>query len=316
VGLHTGVAGIGFATARVGELTGDPALVSQAVEHMTALSQAASEKPLLDFISGSSGAICVLLALHRTHHDDRLRDLADAFGTDIVRRGTVEDGIWTWSNAELSGATQWHQMLNGFAHGASGLAVALLELYAATGRDEFRQAALGAVAYEDQFVDAKEDNWKDLRIEGDGPAHSDGHTMAWCHGAPGIALARLRAMELLPDRAAEFLASVDIALRGTERHATKQLSAQAFDVTNCHGLAGLAEPFVVASRVLGETAFLQRGRRLWAEALRRREENAVWLSGVGSGGKNHSLMIGMAGAGYGLLRAYDPAQIRSVLLPE
>ena len=196
------------------------------------------------------------------------------------------------------------------------LALALFELHAATGRDEYREAAFGAVAYEDQFLDPKENNWKDLRAEGEQPVQSDGHTMAWCHGAPGIALARLRAIELLPDRATELRASADIALRGTERHAATQLSAQAFDVTSCHGLAGLAEPFVLASRVLGDSTFLQRARSLWSDALRRREENAVWLSGVGSGGKNHSLMIGMAGAGYGLLRAHDPVQTPSLLLPE
>ena len=47
-----------------------------------------------------------------------------------------------------------------------------------------------------------------------------------------------------------------------------------------------------------------RAQMFWADAIRRREEKATWLSGVGSGGKNHSLMIGIAGAGYGLLRAF------------
>ena len=46
-------------------------------------------------------------------------------------------------------------------------------------------------------------------------ALSSGHTLAWCHGAPGIALVRLRAMELVPDLAAELRPSIAIALRGT-----------------------------------------------------------------------------------------------------
>ena len=315
LGLHTGVSGIAYAMVKTGQLLDEPTLVSEGAELARAAACDRSETLILDFISGTSSAICSLLGLHRSLGDDRLRDCADVLGQDLVRRGSRDNGAWIWSNADLSGAAQWPRMLNGLAHGASGVAIALLELYVATGRVEYLDAGRGAFAYEDQFVDTEKGNWQDLRGEADEPGLRSGHTLAWCHGAPGIALARLRAMELLPDLAAELRPSIAIAMRGTETHATTQLKADAFDVTSCHGLAGLIEPFVMGSRVLGDPSLLLRARMFWADAIRRREERATWLSGVGSGGKNHSLMIGIAGAGYGLLRAYDPQHTPSVLLP-
>jgi lantibiotic biosynthesis protein len=316
LGLHTGLSGIAFALVTTGQVIGEPPLVSEGAELAQAVVSDRREAPLLDFIAGASSAICVLLALHRSLGDERLRQTADTLGQELIRRGTRQNALWTWSNADLSGAPQWPRMLNGLAHGASGVAIALLELYAATGRDEYREAGLGAFAHEDQFIDSEQGNWQDLRNDTqEGPGDRSGHTIAWCHGAPGICLARLRAIQLMPELSAELRSSIAVALRGTEAHATSQLKGGAFDVTSCHGLAGLTEPFVMGSAVLDDPSLLLQAQKFWIEAIRRRDEKATWLSGVGSGGKNHSLMLGISGVGYGLLRAYDPQGTPSILLP-
>jgi lantibiotic biosynthesis protein len=316
VGLHIGVTGVAFASARAGLLLGIDDLVAEGVALATRAADEAGDRPYLDFVSGSSSAICALLVMSRYPGGDGLHGSAEALGRDIIGRAARDNG-WSWSNADVSGGTQWARPLNGLAHGAAGLGIALIELHAKTGDPAFRDAGLGAFDYEDQFVNDAKGNWDDLRVDpaADAGAGSMPHTLAWCHGAPGISLTRLRAHQVLPDRGEHLRGSIAIALRGTLQHARSQLEGSAFDVTSCHGLAGLIEPFVLASQVFGDPSYLSRARELWGEAFHRRDEKATWMSGVGTGGKNPSLMLGSAGLGYGLLRAFDPERVPSVLLP-
>ena len=54
------------------------------------------------------------------------------------------------------------------------------------GRDEFAKAASECIAFENSSYDAERNNWPDLRGDGE-PAWP----CQWCHGAPGIGLARI-----------------------------------------------------------------------------------------------------------------------------
>ena len=76
--------------------------------------------------------------------------------------------------------------LNGMSHGAAGFAYALTSLAAATGRDDFAKAAAECIAFENSSYDAARHNWPDLRAAG-----APGWPCQWCHGAPGIGLARI-----------------------------------------------------------------------------------------------------------------------------
>src|SRR6516165_2231830 len=72
------------------------------------------------------------------------------------------------------------------SHGAAGFAYALASLAAASGREQFADAAAECIAFEDQTYDPARHNWPDLRVPGQ-PVFP----CQWCHGAPGIGLARL-----------------------------------------------------------------------------------------------------------------------------
>src|SRR5262249_60602800 len=76
--------------------------------------------------------------------------------------------------------------LSGMCHGLAGFAYALASLAAARGREDFADAAAECIAFEDQSYDPARPNWPDLRAAGQ-PVWP----CQWCHGAPGIGLARL-----------------------------------------------------------------------------------------------------------------------------
>ena len=96
--------------------------------------------------------------------------------------------------------------LTGLAHGGSGIALSLMELHAATGRPEMLDLAREAFAYEDRFYSAARGNWLDVRFphSTDGEEPEGRFQVAWCHGAPGIAIARLRAAQIDTDRAEDY----------------------------------------------------------------------------------------------------------------
>src|ERR671915_222589 len=83
--------------------------------------------------------------------------------------------------------------LTGFSHGTAGIAWALLELAALTGEEHFRKAALDAIAYERDLFSPEAGNWPHLGDD------NNPFWVTWCHGAPGIGLARLCSLRHLDD---------------------------------------------------------------------------------------------------------------------
>jgi lantibiotic modifying enzyme len=119
----------------------------------------------------------------------------------------------------------------GFAHGAAGIAWALLALFARTREERFRTAARGGIAYERSMFCAEAGNWRDLRD----PEHVHFPT-AWCHGAPGIGLARPFAVSLLEDEG--IRADIATALQ------TTLATGFGFNHSLCHGDLGNLELLV------------------------------------------------------------------------
>ena len=129
------------------------------------------------------------------------------------------------------------------SHGAAGIAWALLQLAAATGDRRFREAAEAGLAYERSLYVAERRNWPDLRSgseEGDG---SPNFLSTWCHGAPGIALARLDGLRHLDDGTVRE--EIAIALETTLREGFGRGHCQ------CHGDLGNLEPLLLAQDRLG-----------------------------------------------------------------
>ena len=74
------------------------------------------------------------------------------------------------------------------------MGLALLEAGVALENEAMVTAGARAFAYEDFVFDADEGNWPDFRL----PDDEQSFMLGWCAGAPGIGLARMRALELLP----------------------------------------------------------------------------------------------------------------------
>ncbi len=310
VGGFEGWGGLIWTLTHLGRLWDDGALLAEAGAIAERLPALIAKDTALDIVNGTAGGLAGLLALHRTAPADRLLAVAVAGGEHLLAQARpMERGVGWTSSATSSLAAQ---PMAGFAHGAAGIAWVLLELAAATGDGRFRAAALEAFEYERGLYVPEQRNWRDVRqLEklllarrvGD-----DTFMMAWCHGAPGAGLARLRALRHVDDP----------ALRAEARIALESTAATGFDRSHClcHGDLGNVEIFLQAAEILDD------GGRWRAEAERitgfvlASVAERGWKCGLPSALEVPGLMAGLAGIGYGFLRLASPEQVPSVLLLE
>ena len=310
--FHCGHLGVAYAARRAGLLTDRAELVLQATSLLDRVIEAVSSPHELDVIGGNAGAIPVLLSLARESGLERCYDLAIALGEELCRTAVDQGSGWAWEPEAASGSGMGPVPQTGLSHGASGMGLALFELYGATGRRDLLEIARGAFAFEDALFDPENGNWPDLRRNIERPNFA----RAWCHGAPGIALARLRAGMLDHEQRENYHARARLAIATTLGAIEENLETACSDATLCHGLAGLGEIVWLTGQMLDDPAYRDRALDLGRTLINRHSDSEVWPSGVPSRGPNPSLMLGIAGVGYWLLRLHAPQQVPSVLLME
>ncbi|HEY6989665.1 MAG TPA: lanthionine synthetase LanC family protein, partial [Bryobacteraceae bacterium] len=303
-GFYSGALGIIYTALELGR-------IEQALNLLESLSPDEVDRQGLDVISGSAGAIPVLLRIHQKYPGDSLMDLAVRHGERLLRTAHRNGEGWTWNT--LSASAGRH--LTGFSHGTAGIAWALLELFRAVGNTEYRVAAGHALAYERTEFSQMHRNWPDFRPMNERTPPGTGepsYSVAWCHGAPGIGLSRLRAYSILADDVC--LAEAEIALATTmQLLGAPALANQNFSL--CHGAGGNAELLIEAAVVLGRSNLRAAAENAgWYGIETYLKARRPWPCGVVPGGETPNLMLGLAGIGHFYLRLCDPVKTPSVLI--
>jgi type 2 lantibiotic biosynthesis protein LanM len=244
----------------------------------------------LDIMGGSAGAILGLLRLYRDTQSSDVLKRATKCGEYLLGQTRVgSEGRRSWS-----GQGSGSHGLNGMSHGAAGFAYALASLSAATGRDEFAQAASECIAFENASYDAERTNWPDLRVDGE-----RGWPCQWCHGAPGIGLARI-AMAKQGGLDVKLLRTdIKNALTGVERGWLGQVD------TLCCGTLGSIEFFCEAGNALGRSDLAELASRRLATLLETASSTGDFRWNSGNRQFNLGLFRGLAGVGYTSLRQVD-----------
>ena len=315
--FYSGLVGIAYSAANVGTRIGDEQLIEQGVQLALRAIETRDGDNLLDVINGNAGSIPPLLWLSTLPGGESLGASALALADELAAASIRDDRTWRWDNDRACGHGMGPKPLCGYAHGASGMGLALIEAGVHHGRDELVDGGLAAFRYEDGLFDGEHQNWPDLReYDADGaeetPAPRVAYMVAWCHGAAGIGLARLRAFHLLAERRSELRLGVTRALESTSAQLNR--IGPEIDASPCHGRAGLAETLLYATEVLGVATHADYVHAMWRHFLKARKAEAPWPCGVASGINNPSLMLGHAGIGHGILRADDTVSTPSALI--
>jgi lantibiotic modifying enzyme len=213
---------------RVGQLTGDDALIEEAVRRSHEV--AALPTPSPDLYNGFAGVARAVALVAAATADPGVVALAARTGDELIRRATVTDDGWCWEFPAGFGSMSVAPQL-GYAHGAAGVAGALLDVYELTGEERFAAAA-------DRGLDWLAHQSLPASPGGRGvgwPSQPGGpiHAPAWCHGAGGIGLAFLDAARL-----GVRADALDIALGAAEYLLAR---GRVISPCQCHGLAGHLE---------------------------------------------------------------------------
>lgn len=317
LGLYSGALGVVFAAARVGILLGEEHVVRRAAELLARLLMRQRQSEGLeireyDLLSGDAGTIVALLVLQDVLQDPSFISIARDLGDRLVRGAVQSNRGWSWGSP-----THHHRRnLIGLAHGTSGIGHALLELFAATGDTRYRSAAARAHEYERSWFDSSQGNWPDFRErvgrQKFGTRSYDFSTF-WCHGAPGIGLARLGAYDITNDTTCKEEAC--LALNTTCKMLETALGSGSVNYSLCHGLAGNVDVLLHARSIL-PAYWDSKASLAWevAEAgiARSSKRGGTWSCGVEKA-ETPGLLLGLAGIGYFCLRLHDPA-VPSVLM--
>jgi lantibiotic modifying enzyme len=314
--FFSGHLGVVYVTHQVAVLTREERLTAPIGALLGDIAAARAKAHVFDLIGGNAGAIPALLALDRVPVWQGSRDLAVALGEDLCRAAQPCGDFVTWDPKEANGPGSGSIPLTGLAHGAAGIGLALLELYGATSRQEFLEVGRRAFAYEDSVFNREQGNWPDFRSYPGEPSGSGSpsYALAWCHGAPGIALSRLRAMSLDVAHREPLVAMARVGLETMLGAIERRSRLPCQDATLCHGLIGLNEVLWTAGTLLAEEAYQTFARSIALGLIESYGRGGDWPTGVASGGPNPSLMLGTAGIGYHFLRLDSPEHVRPILV--
>ncbi len=294
IGAFTGWSGIVYTLTHLGVLWSDPTLFIEAERLVAPLVELIGGDQQLDIIGGAAGCLLALSSLYHCRPSENVLRAARDCGDHLLQSSTeMPEGIG-WVREDLG-----PKPLTGFAHGNAGVAYALVRLGALTGEARFTYAAREALRYERSCFAREHGNWPDLRVR-----KVADFAVAWCHGAPGIGLARLCSLRYVDDPLfrSEIAAALDTTM------------AQGFgsNHTLCHGDLGNLDLLLHAARALSEPRWDLHAHEIAARILEAAKRTG-WICGNPSGLESPGLMTGLAGIGYELLRLAEPDRVPAVL---
>jgi type 2 lantibiotic biosynthesis protein LanM len=301
IGGFNGWGGLIYGLTHLGVLWSDEALLQEAEDLALSLGPRIDQDEHNDLIAGAAGCLLPLLRLHRARPSRAVRELALRCGERLVDRAqAMERGIgWV---VPIIGP----QPIGGMSHGSAGIALALFNLWGESGDERFRRTALEALEYDRSLYSPEHRNWLDLRAEAAETSTEEPslYPCSWCHGAPGIGLARLASLPFHSNP--EVLQEIETAVETTlEKGFGRNHSL-------CHGDLGNLELILEAARTRGDGALRARAGRIAAGILQGMDERG-WLYGLPEGAEPLGLMVGLAGVAYGLARAAEPDRLPCVL---
>jgi lantibiotic modifying enzyme len=297
IGGAVGLGAFLYVFTRMSAWLAEPSLLKEACDVATLLTEERiTGDKSLDVMYGSAGALLGLLALEKEAPEKQAIEaqlLARALscGEHLLQRRASSQGeprAWPYND----GAP-----IAGFAHGASGIAYSLLRLAERTGREEFMAAAFEGLAFEKHRYSSEQANWYSS------PERQESAMIAWCNGAPGVALSRLYFVRYA-DKSDSVIQELEIALN------TTRTAKEAISGFPCCGNIGRAEVLFQAANILDRQDLLQAARHLAGRVVERAAGN--WY-GPQAEGSNPAFFRGVSGIGYGLLRFSGTKPLPSIL---
>jgi lantibiotic biosynthesis protein len=270
------------------------------------------QKSGIDIIDGIASAILSLIGFCQNGKNQFLKPYITELGDYLISIAQQEHKGLSWNTMK---GVKFN--LTGYAHGSSGFIHAFIELYNFTKEKKYLDIVYQAQLYENSHFIKEQYNWPDFRnfeAVASKASLSTSSTYncscAWCHGAPGIGLSRLRCFEITKDKI--FLKDANIAIKTTK----EQISLNSENgLSLCHGLLGNAELLIYGSKLLNDRTLKDTVVQLSLYVINELyDKNKPLINGLGNDYLIPDFMTGLSGMGYHFLRMYDEKNTISPLL--
>jgi len=296
LGAFAGLGSIIYTFIHLSKLWQDSSLIDKAVEIANLIPALIDKDESFDIISGSAGCIISLVNLHKyvpSEHSQTITNIAKECGEHLIANISSTPQGKAWQNNIGNNPPL------GMSHGVAGIAWALLALSDFTKENHFANTAQEALAYERSFFSTEKGNWPDVNREDD----TESFRITWCYGATGIGMARLACLNYLNDNLVKQ--EIDVAI--------KTVLANGFGNNHslCHGDLGNLDFLLCASEKLDDAELHSQVQNI-ASVILENIDKQGWLSGMPFSVESPSLMTGIAGIGYQLLRLAEPKVVASV----
>ena len=313
-GFYDGCVGIAYVATKLAFKLDNDLLLNRAISILKNLSKDTKTEHFMDVISGNAGAIPALLEMYDVLREQTLYDLAVNLGNELLQFAVKDSSGWSWDH-RANGIESAEHNLTGFSHGAAGIAYSLLELFRKTDNSKYRLAAEEGFKYENQWFNRTLNNWPDFRpvqqIRKKRPGMFN-YAMAWCHGAPGICLSRIRAYEILHDE--KYLKDCQAALSTIIELLKNRGNVDHDNYSLCHGLGGNCESLIHAYEMFNDAYYKSIAIDVGRYGIEKYgNQVSLWPCGVQTG-ETPGLMLGLAGIGHFYLRLYDPRHTSSIIM--
>jgi type 2 lantibiotic biosynthesis protein LanM len=290
IGGMEGLGSIVYALLRMSDFLHSEELLQDAILAASLITnKVISSDQNLDLVSGAAGAAIALSELFKRVNNEPIILKAVQCGEHLLKtRRPSPAGPRAWPARD-------GQLLTGCSHGAAGIAYALLKLHEVTGDTGFLEAAVEGMDYERSVYSDEASNWPDFRntTASEQPLFA----FAWCHGAPGIGLARIASLDITDTT--EIRQEVDRAVTTTAKCGLGDVDHL------CCGVCGRADFLLEAGRRLSRPELVEMARQQLAAVVRLSGKLSSFrlFPSLPRGVYNPGLLQGVAGIGYELLRS-------------
>jgi len=299
LGFYSGCGGYLYSLGIIANLFPDQKIKKLLNEILNNIEHGIEHNKGLDVISGIAGFIMGLVSV---------KDLIpETLFINLLQKST-DNLITLYPNLNKSlpqSSSEEESPLLGLSHGISGLVLALSKSNKYLKRLDVQNLIDKSIEFEDHFYCQKNKNWPDFRKDSQHPNSdlTDKFMMAWCHGSPGIGLARIEMQEYYHHTRCE--ADIKNAVDSV-------LNAPIYlPLALCHSTLGNTDLILNAKQnnyINGKAC-----ANYISDFLRHAEQHDSFMQFEAKLAMP-GMMLGHAGIAYQMMRISNPSQVPSILV--
>ncbi|MBE6051825.1 MAG: type 2 lantipeptide synthetase LanM [Clostridium sp.] len=278
IGFFNGISGELYALYKIGKILNNDNIKNIVLDYIPKIEELIDEDENCDITAGYAGLLLFLISIYNDTKRLGFLNLMEKIYDKIKSKSIINEYGTTWSEDGLIG----------FAHGNAGIEAALIKYYKVSGKKEILDLIKDSVKFEKHFFNSNKGGWPRAAI------NYDIYSNYWCHGNGGILLSRL----ILKEEGYTY-EGIDKEIEFCIKELIK--SGIGNDFCLCHGDVGNLLILYKACQVLKNDELKEKVLYTFINYIEKlKKENFIEKEFKFK--EKNSLMIGIAGLGYGILK--------------